>query len=176
LLVAGGWRLVLNQPPTTSHQPPNMGTFETSFVVRAPLAEVWAFHDDPIGLTKIMPFPLKVELQQVDRPIRPGSRVRMKWWFGPIPMRWNITVRERVPQRYFTDVQPAGEGPFARWTHTHAFEPMPDGKGTRVIDRIEYEFPFGALGRLADRVAGRLIFKLMFAPRAGATQRFLEKP
>ena len=150
-----------------------MSIFEASFIVRAPLSEVWAFHDDPVGLTKIMPFPLKVILRQVDRPVQPGSRVLMTWWFGPIPVRWNITVRERVPQRYFVDVQPAGEGPFARWQHTHAFEPVPEG--TRVIDQIEYEFPLGALGRLADRVVGRLIFKLMFAPRAGATRRALEK-
>ena len=151
-----------------------MGTYKSSFVVRAPLAAVWAFHDDPIGLTRIMPFPLRVVLRHVDRPIQPGSRVLMTWWFGPIPLRWNITVRERVPQRYFMDVQPAGEGPFARWQHTHSFEPL--SEGTRIIDQIEYAFPLGALGRLVDRVAGRLIFTLMFAPRARATRRVLEKP
>ena len=51
----------------------------------------------------------------------------------------------------------------------------PNGEGTRVIDQIDYEFPLGALGRLVDRVAGRLIFKLMFAPRAQATRRVLEQ-
>jgi ligand-binding SRPBCC domain-containing protein len=149
-----------------------MSYYETSFVVNAPLDKVWAFHDDPIGLTKIMPFPLKVVLEQVDRPVQAGSRILMKWWFGPLPVRWNITVREKVAKHYFTDVQPKGEGPFAMWEHTHAFEPVTNG--TRVIERIHYEFPFGALGKLVDRLVGPLIFKLMFAPRAVITRKYLE--
>jgi ligand-binding SRPBCC domain-containing protein len=149
-----------------------MSFFETSFKVNAPLEQVWAFHDDPIGLTKIMSFPLKVVLNHVERPVQAGSRILMTWWFGPLPIKWNITVREKVPQEFFTDVQPVGEGPFAKWEHTHAFERI-DG-GTRVIDRIHYEFPFGALGRLIDKLMGKLIFKLMFAPRAKATRKYLE--
>lgn len=155
-----------------------MGTFKSSFLVRAPLAAVWAFHDDPVGLTQIMPLPLRVQLRRVDRPLQPGSRVEMTWWLGPIPVRWNIVVRERVPARYFIDEQPAGEGPFARWRHKHIFEPVQqDGvAGTRVIDQIEYKLPLGILGRVVDRVAGKFIFTLMFAPRARATKRVLEKP
>jgi hypothetical protein len=149
-----------------------MSYYETSFIVYAPLESVWAFHDDPIGLTKIMPFPLRVALKQVDRPVRAGSRIAMTWWFGPLPVRWNIMVREKVPMDFFTDVQPKDEGPFAIWEHTHAFEPV--AGGTRVIDRITYEFPLGALGKFVDRLMGPLIFKLMFAPRAAATRKFLE--
>ena len=149
-----------------------MSTYETSFVVNAPLEKVWAFHDDPIGLTQITPFPLKVVLNQVDRPVQTGSRILMTWWFGPLPVRWNITVREKVMLQYFTDVQPAGEGPFAVWEHTHAFAPT--ANGTRISDHIRYEFPFGAFGKLIDRIAGKLIFKIMFAPRAAATKKFLE--
>jgi uncharacterized protein (TIGR01777 family) len=51
--------------------------------------------------------------------------------------------REVVEGRQFVDVQV--EGPFARWTHLHAFEP--DGAdGAVVRDRIEFEVPCGALG------------------------------
>ena len=149
-----------------------MSIYETSFVVNAPLEKVWAFHDDPIGLTKITPFPLKVVLNHVDHPVQAGSRILMTWWFGPLPVKWNITVREKVKLQYFTDVQPAGEGPFAIWEHTHAFESVKNG--TRVSDHIRYEFPFGAFGKLIDRIAGKLIFTVMFAPRAAATKKFLE--
>ena len=150
-----------------------MSYYETSFIVHAPLDKVWAFHDDPIGLTQIMPFPLKVVLRQVDRPVQAGSRILMTWWFGPLPVKWNITVREKVAPAYFTDVQPAGEGPFAQWEHTHAFEPAPNG--TRITERIHYEFPFGAFGKFVDRLMGPLIFKAMFAPRAAITRRYLEQ-
>jgi uncharacterized protein (TIGR01777 family) len=46
--------------------------------------------------------------------------------------------------RMFRDEQ--REGPFAKWVHTHRFEPQPDG--TSVLDdEVEYELPLGAAGR-----------------------------
>lgn len=121
--------------------------FESSFIVRAPLARVWDFHSDPIGLARITPFPIRVVLRHVDRPVTVGSRIDMVWWFGLLPLPWRIIVREHLPKQYFVDEQPSrAAGPFARWVHSHIFEEIDDGAATRIIDRIEYEFPFGALG------------------------------
>lgn len=50
------------------------------------------------------------------------------------------------PKR-FVDEQVAG--PFEHWRHVHLFEAETDG--TRMVDRIDYEAPFGLLGRVADR-------------------------
>jgi ligand-binding SRPBCC domain-containing protein len=76
------------------------------------------------------------------------------------------------PEVQFIDQLLPGEGPFKIWRHTHAFEFA--GGGTRVIDRIEYELPFGWLGRLAGALGGRLAMKVLFSFRQKATKRLLE--
>ncbi len=151
-----------------------MSIFEHQFLVNAPLARVWQFHDDPAMLTQVMTFPIKAIVHQVDRPVQPGSVVRMTFWFGPAPVKWTVVVRERKPPNMFRDEQPLGEGPFARWNHTHRFEEMADGRHTLICDRIDYEPPFGALGKGLDKIFGKLAMRLMFSGRERATKRFLE--
>jgi ligand-binding SRPBCC domain-containing protein len=150
-----------------------MGVFESSFVVNAPLEAVWAFHNDPGGLAKITPPPLRVVVEGYDAPLRAGSRIRMSIGVGPARVRWNAILADHQPMAEFTDRQIPGEGPFRSWTHTHRFEPVPGG--TRVTDRAEYAFPLGVLGRLADRVAGGLMIRLMFNARRSATRAWLER-
>jgi len=150
-----------------------MARFEYAFVVRAPLERVWAFHDDPLALPKVMSGPLRMHVHHVDRPLGPGSRILMTMQVGPLRQKWNVQLKERVPPHYFTDEQIGAEGPFKRWRHTHAFEAL-DGERTRVIDRLEYELPFGPLGRLADALFGRIVMAATFAARARATRRWLE--
>ncbi len=151
-----------------------VSNFEHEFLVKAPLEQVWQFHDDPAALTQVMTFPVKAIVQHVDRPVQPGSVVRMTFWFGPLPVKWAVVVRERVPPYLFQDEQLGREGPFARWKHTHRFEATADGRHTRVIDRIDYEPPFGAFGAVLDRAFGPLAMRLMFSGRERATKRLLE--
>ncbi|MCS6848165.1 MAG: SRPBCC family protein [Anaerolineae bacterium] len=150
-----------------------MRHFEYSFVVNAPLDKVWAFHDDPTALPKVMTGPVKMHVHHVDRPLQPGSRILMTMQAGPIRRRWNVRLRAREAPRFFTDEQIEGEGPFRQWRHTHAFEVI-DAQRTRVIDRLEYEPPFGLLGKIADALFGSIIMRGMFASRARATRRWLE--
>ena len=52
--------------------------------------------------------------------------------------------RQYVEGRQFQDVQT--RGPFQSWVHTHSF--TPDGpEACRLEDRIDYELPFGFLGK-----------------------------
>ena len=148
-----------------------MAQTQSEFIVPAPLDVVWAFHDDPTGLTKITPFPIKVVLRHVDRPARPGSAIHMTFWFGFVPVKWNVVVQERVPLQFFRDEQPKGQGPFAHWSHTHAFEAI-DDHTTKVIDRIDYTLPGGALGRIVDAVFMRFAMRGMFAARSKATRAY----
>jgi ligand-binding SRPBCC domain-containing protein len=60
---------------------------------------------------------------------------------------------EYEPGRMFADRQVSG--PFARWYHRHWF--LDDGQGGTVLrDEVDYEPPFGFLGRMAG---GRLVEK-----------------
>jgi ligand-binding SRPBCC domain-containing protein len=153
-----------------------MRVFEYSFVVNAPLEKVWQFHDDPMALPKVMTGPVKMEVQHVDRPLQPGSTIMMIMRVGPFQTRWNVRLRAKEAMRFFTDEQIEGQGPFKRWVHTHAFEPVPGApSATKVTDRLEYEPPFGPLGKLGDALFGALVMNAMFASRAKATQRWLEQ-
>ena len=67
--------------------------------------------------------------------------------FGvPLRLTSRITAHSR-PHR-FVDEQI--RGPFSRWWHEHRFEEV--GGETLMTDRIEYDAPLGALGRLAERL------------------------
>jgi len=147
-----------------------MATFDYAFSVRAPLAEVSAFHWDPASLGRLTPPPLIMRPQLVE-PLAEGSVSRFTLWMGPIPIRW-VAVHSNVdPARGFTDTQ--AEGPMKHWAHTHTFE----SKGsdvTEVREHIEYEHHNGARG-----VATRVMFngpalRSLFAIRSAITRRAVE--
>jgi len=149
-----------------------MRVFESSFLVRAPLAAVWQFHSDPAALIRITPGPFRIFVDSVDRPVRAGSHIRLSMGFGPLRSRWHLIIADHQPLVQFIDQLLPGEGPFKSWRHTHRFEPAEGG--TRVIDRIEYELPFGWLGRLGGALGGSLAMNVLFSFRQTATKRLLE--
>jgi ligand-binding SRPBCC domain-containing protein len=55
-----------------------------------------------------------------------------------------ITVFE--PPNLFVDEMQ--DGPFKRWKHSHRF--FAENGGTRMVDKVEFASPFGALGELVD--------------------------
>jgi len=62
--------------------------------------------------------------------------------------------------REFTDEM--RRGPFARWRHTHRFEPS--AGGTLMHDAAEFASPLGPLGRVADALAvGSFMRRLLVA-------------
>ena len=148
-----------------------MSVFERSFMIRATLREVAAFHDDPVSLVAITPPPVRVTIQRFDKPVRAGSRVIFRLSVGPFRVTWNGTIAEYVDQKYFRDVQ--NKGPFGAWSHTHAF--VAEADGTRVTDRVEYEPPFGLIGKLMDPFVMKPSLAFMFNYRARKTRELLEK-
>jgi ligand-binding SRPBCC domain-containing protein len=62
------------------------------------------------------------------------------------------------------------DGPFRRWIHTHSF--FADGDETLIVDRVEYELPFGPLGRAVAPLA-RIGFEPMFRYRHRRTRELL---
>jgi ligand-binding SRPBCC domain-containing protein len=55
---------------------------------------------------------------------------------------------------------------------THCISAVSDG--TLIADIVQYEMPFGILGRIADRVAGRLLIGALFAARVQVTRATFE--
>lgn len=81
--------------------------------------------------------------------IQDGSRVQLSMRTGPFRSRWLVEHQGYIHNEQFQDV--LLRGPFAMYTHTHAF--TPDGPGSSTLtDSIEYALPLGAPG---TAVAGR---------------------
>ncbi len=65
-------------------------------------------------------------------------------------------------------------GPFKKWRHLHKFDDIDNSqKQTQVMDQIDFELPYGTIGKLFDSYAERTLEKL-FYHRKLATIRALE--
>lgn len=112
--------------------------------IAAPPAVVFAFYESPGALLRLTPPWERVEVLAGGKSIRPGERVVLKTWAGPVPVRWVAEHTEYEPGRLFADRQV--EGPFARWYHRHRF--LDDGAGGTILrDEVDYEPPLGLVGR-----------------------------
>lgn len=145
-------------------------------VVPRPRSEVFAFFARPENLGRITPRDLRFELVSPDREMRPG--LRLDYRLRPllsIPTRWTSEITRYDAPDAFVDVQV--RGPYARWEHTHVFtdEPIGDVMGTRIIDSVRYELPFGPLGDLVDALVVRRRLSAIFSHRRRAIERLLPK-
>lgn len=130
---------------------PQCQVFEQRVAVSASAADLFAWHERPGALQRLMPpwEPVTV-ISQVGG-IRDGAEVVLDVPIaGPLTQR--ITARHEgyVAGVKFEDRQVSG--PFAEFHHVHQVESGPvDASGqpsSVLIDRIEYRPPLGLLGRL----------------------------
>lgn len=117
------------------------------FIARTP-EDIFAFHDDPSNLAKILPAYLRVEILKAPPRLRVGGELQYTMYLGPLRFDWKLEIAEHEPPSRFVDVQRSG--PFLEYRHTHLF--APEAQGTRMTSIIDYELPGGALGQLAQRV------------------------
>ena len=139
--------------------------------IAAPPDEVFAFHESPGALERLTPPWEKVALVEGGGSLKPGSRVVLETRLGPIRLRWVAEHTEYEPGRMFADRQVSG--PFSRWYHRHWF--LDDGAGgTLLRDEVEFEPPFGPLGRWLGGGFLRSKLQKMFDYRHEATRRIVE--
>lgn len=122
------------------------------FIVKADLAETWAFFSSADNLPQITPPWLSFRNVSVPDAIALDARLDYTIrWLG-LPVRWRTLIVDWSPPRQFVDLQL--RGPYSLWHHTHRFTPA-DGGGTACEDRVLYRLPFGPVGRLAHRLVVR---------------------
>ncbi len=63
-------------------------------------------------------------------------------------------------------------GPFRKWKHSHKFHNL-DGKQTEIVDTVEFELPYGILGKLFEGYAYKQIQNI-FEHRKISTLNALE--
>jgi hypothetical protein len=93
-----------------------------------------------------------------------GSLIAYRLRLHGVPLRWLTSIEAWEPGRRFVDVQV--RGPYARWHHTHTFEPH--AGGTLMRDVVRYALPLGPLGRGADALVVRRDLRAIFDFRARA--------
>jgi uncharacterized protein (TIGR01777 family) len=108
--------------------------------------EVYAWHARSGAFERLVPPWERIEVLERTGGLEDGARTVLRGRSGPVSWRWTAEHHGHVAGRRFVDEQVAG--PFAHWVHTHEF--LPEGSGTRLVDRVEYAPPFGLSGAAAD--------------------------
>lgn len=119
--------------------------FVRESLIRAAPETVFAFHQQPDALKKLMPPWERVRvIQQADISDVGARTIVESNILGPIKVKWISQHTVYEPPRIFEDIQV--QGPFRRWRHRHIV--TSHAQGTVLRDDIDYEPPFGFLGRL----------------------------
>jgi ligand-binding SRPBCC domain-containing protein len=138
-----------------------MERIERTVVIDAPIVRVFHFHDDTQNLLKITPPNIKVTIETMGSPGL-GYEVTLKIrQFLFFVMRWHVKITEYQPPVLMVDEQV--RGPFASWKQTRRLQTV-NGK-TELTDIVEYETPFGFLGRIANTLVIRRQVEEMFSYR-----------
>ena len=107
-------------------------------VIAAPPEAVFAFHERPDALAKLLPPWENVEVLQPPTSLLPGTRVLLRMRMGPLSLLWEAEHTQYERNAMFQDRMV--RGPFKSWLHTHRFLPAPGG-GTLLRDEVEFNLP-----------------------------------
>ncbi|HQF86682.1 MAG TPA: TIGR01777 family oxidoreductase [Acidobacteriota bacterium] len=136
--------------------------FVHSSRIEVPAEFAFAWHERPGALERLTPPWDRVAVRERAGSIHDGDRVVLALGAGPLQVEWEAVHEGYAAGREFRDVQ--RRGPFARWVHTHRFEP--DGPAAvKHTDSIEYALPLGAVGRVLGGGAVRRRLARTFAHR-----------
>jgi len=130
---------------------------------------VYRFHAQPEALQVLTPPWEKSTVYEQSGGIEaPGSRVKIKLRIGPLSQTWIAEHVACEPGRMFRDVMVSG--PFKKWEHTHLF--VPEGQHASWLeDRVEYQMPWGWLGKAFGGWYARQRLRRMFAWRREMTAK-----
>lgn len=127
--------------------------------------EVFLFFADARNLERITPGSLHFRiLTQGPIVMREGTRIEYELTLHGIRMKWRTLIEEFVEGSYFVDLQVSG--PYRLWRHRHEFRDT--AEGTEMLDRVDYELPFGSLGRVARWLFVRSSLERIFDYRSRA--------
>jgi ligand-binding SRPBCC domain-containing protein len=147
-------------------------TFTHSFIVKRSIERVWDFYTDVKHLETITPNEIDLKIiNTTNQRIILGQEI---WISGKIITKirrntWHSKITLVRPYEYVDEML---TGPFRKWKHSHKFDNL-DGKQTKIVDTVEFELPYGILGKLFEGYAYKQIQNI-FEHRKLATLNALE--
>ncbi|MDQ3020824.1 MAG: SRPBCC family protein [Bacteroidota bacterium] len=149
-----------------------MNYFEKSVLINCPLKKVFEFHTDTNNLKKITPDFIKVDIIKIDLPLKLGSEIILELiQIHIIKTIWKIQLTDFKPYTIITDTQI--KGPFKVWVHSHCFKDQHDK--TLMTDKVNYELPFGILGKTVNQILIKRLINKQFEFRHKTTKEILEE-
>lgn len=133
------------------------------------IEDLFNFHLDSNNITKITPPDTKVYLLNEDTKTYEGKIVKIKTVKFFIPTYWKVKIKKLERPNILIDE--AVKSPFKYWRHQHIFTPK--GDKSELKDIIEYEIPFGIVGKLIEPLI-ECDIKKMFEYRHKVTKEILE--
>ncbi|MBI1832941.1 MAG: SRPBCC family protein [Planctomycetes bacterium] len=135
--------------------------YTATLEVAHPLPELFAYLTQPKHLTQLTPADLNLELVTAPEVLTLGSRLV---WKG---RRWGIS--QQITQEVVAFevekliIMEQKQGPLARWVYASQFSAIE--KGTRIVEKIDYDPPGGLLGFIVTADSLRRDFDKLLAYR-----------
>lgn len=108
----------------------------------------WDFFSSPKNLSKITPKDMGFTVLTDYNSEQITEGMVIDYIVSPllkVPLKWRTRITHVEPNISFTDFQE--KGPYKYWNHFHEFIPNKDG--VLMKDTVDYELPFGFLGKIA---------------------------
>lgn len=108
----------------------------------------WDFFSCPKNLSKITPKDMGFTVLSDYNSEQITEGMVIDYIVSPllkVPLKWRTRITHVEPNKSFTDFQE--KGPYKYWNHFHEFIPNKDG--VLMKDTVDYELPFGFLGKIA---------------------------
>jgi len=141
--------------------------------IAAPRRDVFDFFSTAENLERITPAFLRFRIRSpLPIEMKVGQLIEYRIALFGLPMKWLTEISVWEPNERFVDDQL--EGPYRRWHHLHEFRD--ERGGTEMRDVVDYELPFGMLGRLAHATLVRSTLNRIFAYRRSAIEAAFPPP
>lgn len=139
-------------------------------LVRASLAETWAYFSNPHNLQHITPAEMGFVVKTTDLPREIYKGLFIEYRVSPLlnlPMTWVTEITHVEQQVMFADEQRIG--PYRIWSHKHFFRK--EGRFTQMTDRVDYALPPVPFSGLVNQLIVRRKLEEIFAFRKIAVER-----
>jgi len=123
-----------------------MKKFKHKFVVECDIDRAWKFYTNIKHLEVITPKIMNLKILKFQSEVlQQGSEV----WLSAkliISFKWHSKIISLHQYEYLDEMI---KGRFKMWKHKHKFDRI-DEKKTQIIDEIDFELPYGYLGKLFE--------------------------